>query len=742
MPLYAKSKDKSPTETLIEHTIHCIDAADKIIDNLPFDENKNQLIKKQLVEALAIHDVGKAATGFQKSLTEESFWGRRHEILSAAFASTINGVSEESIFAILTHHKTIPSNLAENVNGSLPWEQIPLQNNITDVWKEMRSEWNSNLAMFSEEWGKICNKIQRTDLMKYSNLESLWLDKNWLERGFRQKENISSTKRLHASLLRGLLITCDHLGSAHQTPPSIPILEKLMITNENLRGFQERSRVAGDVVIHAPTGSGKTISSLVWAQKNQKKNGRLYYCLPNMASINAMYVTLRDILGDENVGLLHSHATAALYVMMEMNRSQKQKQHFARTGASMAREMYFPFRVCTPHQVLRYMLKGRGWENMLSEFPNSCFIFDEIHSYEPRMTGLIIATAKFCKKMNASVAFISATFPKFLLELISNNLDGVHFIRPDPNIPSDKEILEKKRHTIEILDGNITSNFDKIVDTIKKSKNVLIVCNHVLTSQLVYDELQSRLPEFKDQIILLHSRFNRKDRTTLEQKIMKNSPKILIATQVVEVSLNVDYEEAFFEPAPIDALIQRMGRVNRFAKNEKFQKSILNNNAVANVHILKEQIHNYAIYPKTIVQKTLDELTGVCGRSLSENELVELADRVYGNGYKNEELEEFLQGLENEDIKDFEERIVAGTHRDWVEDVIEKSDQTFDVLPNDDLEKYEDYVNEGLFIEASMLLIPIHKSTFYKLKQNKLIKKTEPVIVISSQYDQNRGLSI
>lgn len=740
MPIYAKSEGKIPTETLIEHTIHCIDAADKIIDNLPFDENKNKIIKKQLVEALAIHDVGKAAIGFQKSLTEENFWGRRHEILSAAFASTIKGISEESIFAILTHHKTIPASLAENVNGSLPLEQIPLSNNKTNVWEEMRSEWCSNLAMFSEDWKELCNKIQRHDLLNYSDIEYILIDKNWLERGFRQKENISSIKRLDASLLRGLLITCDHLGSAKQVPPSIPILKEITVTKQVLRGFQRRSEIVGDVMIHAPTGSGKTISSLIWAQKNQKKNGRLYYCLPNMASINAMYITLRAVLGNENVGLLHSHATAALYMMME-SVSQKQKQYLARSGASMAREMYFPFRVCTPHQVLRYVLRGRGWENMLSEFPNSCFIFDEIHAYEPRMAGLIIATAKFCKKMNASVAFVSATFPKFLIDLIKSNLDDVSFIRPDPNIASDKEILEKKRHALEILGGDLISNLDMIVDAIKKTKNILVVCNHVPTSQLVYDELLSKMPEFKDQIVLLHSRFNRRDRAKLEQRIMNDQPKILISTQVVEVSLNVDYEEAFFEPAPIDALIQRMGRVNRFAKNERFQNSLFSN-VMINVHILTNQINNYEIYAEALVQKTLAELKEVSGRALSENELVELADRVYGTGYEGEELKEFCQGLENEDIKCFEEKVVAGTHRDWVEDIIEKSDQTFDVLPYDDLKNYEDYIDEGLFIEASMLLISIHRSTYYKLKQNGLVKKTEPVIVVRSRYDPSKGLVV
>jgi ribulose bisphosphate carboxylase small subunit len=189
-------------------------------------------------------------------------------------------------------------------------------------------------------------------------------------------------------------------------------------------------------------------------------------------------------------------------------------------------------------------------------------------------------------------------------------------------------------------------------------------------------------------------------------------------------------------------MIQRMGRVNRFAKNEQFQRDIKDGNLMTNVHILREQIHNYPIYPKNVVQKTLEEISEVCGKLTSEQELVEIADKVYDIGYEYEDLKEFNEGLWNEDINNFEEKVVAGAHRDWVEDIIEKSDRTIDVLPIENLKEYEDYMEEGLFIEANMLLVPIHISTFYKLKQKNLVVQTELATIVDSHYDKNKGLVV
>ena len=129
-------------------------------------------------------------------------------------------------------------------------------------------------------------------------------------------------------------------------------------------------------------------------------------------------------------------------------------QVLAWTIGSLVREMYFPIRVCTPHQILRYTLQGKGWEAMLSEFPQSVFVFDEIHAYNPKLTGLILATAKYLTAHKAKVIFVTATLPNFIRELIEREI-SVDFIQPSYSNPSDKLILERKRHTVKKVPGNI-----------------------------------------------------------------------------------------------------------------------------------------------------------------------------------------------------------------------------------------------------------------------------------------------
>ncbi len=92
---------------------------------------------------------------------------------------------------------------------------------------------------------------------------------------------------------------------------------------------------------------------------------------------------------------------------------------------------------------------------MLLEFPNSCLIFDEVHAYNPRVVGLILGTAQLMTRWGARCLFISATLLDFLAKLIKDAVHGVRVIAPNPECPSDREVLDKKRHSLEIQDGTL-----------------------------------------------------------------------------------------------------------------------------------------------------------------------------------------------------------------------------------------------------------------------------------------------
>ena len=244
------------------------------------------------------------------------------------------------------------------------------------------------------------------------------------------------------------------------------------------------------------------------------------------------------------VGLLHSRSASALYSMFQDN-DAKANQDKAKNMASLVREMYYPIRVCTPHQILRYSLQGKGWEAMLSEFPNSVFVFDEIHAYNPKLTGLIMATVRYLVKRNATCLFLTATLPTFIRKIIEAEIPGISFIEPSLSNESDRKILQQKRHTIETVPGTILDNIDLIAKESKKAESTLVVCNHIPTAQQAYEKLKDKV----EDTVLLHGQFTRKDRNEIEGNLRDRLPKILVSTQVVEVSLDLDFEQGFTEPA-------------------------------------------------------------------------------------------------------------------------------------------------------------------------------------------------
>ncbi len=738
-----KNLAKSTGETLSEHTIACLKASQAIIDSLPIQEEKKKVLKNDVLLAVAMHDVGKAAIGFQKVLSNEqdNWQGKRHEIISASFASGIGGISPAVIFAILTHHKSIPSDGISQIRGCLQWEQIPLTWEETGVWKEMAHEWNQNIVVFMEEWKKICNylgwNIDQNELKPLS-LQLPWLERTYGKKG--QRQSISFDDRYYVSIVRGITIASDHLGSAHKIPPLIPDFSRFSVLKQNPRPFQELiGKIEGPAILRAPTGSGKTEAALLWAQKNQRHNGRLFYILPYTASINAMHRRLRKIFGGTNVGILHHRATAAIYSMLESDAdiaSRLDKQYVAKTFAELAHEIWFPVRVCTPHQILRYTLRGKGWEYMLAEFPNACFIFDEIHAYDPRVVGLTLRSAKLASQWGARCLFLSATLPAFLQRLIIDNVEAMPFIEPNPKKDEDRKILDKKRHVVEIKDGSIIDHIETIIPAIRNSSSTLIVCNHVKTSQELYALLKKRLPA--EDIKLLHSRFNQEDRNRIEDEIIEKSlPKALVATQVVEVSLDVDFEQAFFEPAPIDALIQRMGRVNRSGR--KPPVSVTTFTKQVNAYNLYCECPNGSHKPTCRVKLTIDELQKL-ENPISEKDLIEAADRVYGNGYKGEDKTKFEEGFNHPDLGEFEQHLLAGAYQDWVESVIEKTDGTIEILPKNLLAKYDERKEAGLWIEANSLLVPVRTKSLVWLKPK--IDMSRDPWVANFDYTSDRGLAI
>lgn len=731
--IYAKSDGIT---TLEMHTRHVITAGYNLIEKLPFTSLEKEHWHKKLFRTAVLHDIGKLHPDFQKRLNGDRKVNIRHEIISLWFCENFLELPIDELFAIATHHKGVISTNGfkrldkETLNEYMEYHYTHSENRLSE---EVIKSW---LKLFEVDLnvksGSIKNRISKemVKVLKESNqLEAI--------------NNPSIRKEL--SFMRALLIASDHIGSARKEdiiPSYVPVeLNKLNVTSNGetfaFREFQKRlQKIDSDIILHAPTGSGKTEAALSWAYANQSNNSRLYYLLPYTASINAMVSRLQDIYSVETVTALHSKTLDFFYAQLvdensNFDKTAIQNAQEARSKRSLSSELYFPVKVATLHQILKTSLKGKGWEFALYDYKNALFIIDEFHTYDALLTGLMIASIKLFKRLyNAKFLFMSATIPEFMLKILINELfdgDTKKLIRPNPRYESDKVILDRKRHLLICKKGlNISQEVEQILDFLHQGKSVLVIVNNVKTAQSLFQSINFD----KSNSMLLHSGFHKMGRNEIEKSITNKDknlrPQLLIATQAVEVSLDIDYDVAFIEKAPIDALIQRFGRVNRAGSKNP-----------SPIFLFEEIIGKTPFYDNEILDKTWQNLAVLDGKTLSEGDLITVCNKVYENGYNENQLKDFNRGLkENPIINNFEEEWIAGDWRDWIEDVIESSNQKIDVLCFNLVDSYFEHIERKEFIEANQLLVSVY---FYEVKSKRPDDNQNPWIAQNLFYDDKLG---
>jgi len=779
---WAKSsaKEGEAGESLAKHTQHVLERLADLIrlrPHLPILFNAPRFWHC-LFWACFLHDFGKAAHGFQHMVKEKGVrWQRRHEVLSLAFldwiAPSFSQSEQHWLLATIASHHRDASEIIKIYDGDMSPELVEGmvaeldEATVQGLWEwvdKCATSWITALDLhrFGVQPVTVLHKEQAVHNVceEGSQRINMWL-KTYA--GFINHNQNERNMTLVSTLvmLRGFTTTADHSASAHLShlPQGIQRSWKGFANEvkQNLQKQQEQGREprkiegietyqhqercaiqhSASTLLIAPTGSGKTEAALYWIMGDgSTPTPRVFYTLPYQASMNAMHTRLSSHFGKEKVGLQHGRALQTLYrQLLDVGGDPLSATNASRLATQLNKLHAYPIKVFSPYQMLKTSYQIRGFEGMLADYTQAAFIFDEIHAYEVGRLALILALVKHLRLYyGARFLIMSATLPSLLSEIMPDILGTHNLIRAEQGL-----FKRFRRHQLKLLDGDLLEQgIDAIVSDVGQGKSVLVCCNTVQRAQDMRKILRSRLRD--EQVKLLHSRFIMKDRLRHEADVLQqctngtgNGSLAVIATQVIEVSLNIDLDTIYSDPAPLDALIQRFGRINR-ARTKN----------IVPVHVFREPRDGQGVYHFSLVQRTLDELEIHNGEEIDESAIEVWLNAVYNTPEIRDPWKEtFSIQFRNAEIQ--LRNLRPFNSRKEIEEQFEALFDGVEVLPQVFEQQYFAHITNKEFIEASQLFIPISYKKLQYLRSKRKVtafnEKTEKQWLAKLQYDPELGLN-
>ena len=293
-----------------------------------------------------------------------------------------------------------------------------------------------------------------------------------------------------------------------------------------------------------------------------------------------------------------------------------------------------------------------------------------------------------------------------------------------------------------IESGKLYASLSVIQRELDLGSKVLVVCNTVEQAQNVYKNL------FAKSKLLIHGSFNAEDRSRKETRLQEEDIQLLVGTQAIEVSLDIDYDTIYTEPAPLDALIQRLGRVNRKRKK-----------GICICHVFNESNDkDRFIYEQAVVERTLSVLLAdVVNRNdgyIHERELQGLIDKVYPcwDEQQRQKYDLTYQSLSQGILNN----LSPLAYNVKSEEDFYKQFNGVKVLPVSLRERYRHYCEEKMFVKAEGLMVSIRESRLFSLLNEGSIEQDlfvyevdranlfdkKQVTIIMKKYDSELGLQI
>ena len=393
-------------------------------------------------------------------------------------------------------------------------------------------------------------------------------------------------------------------------------LAKLLNHDESPRGVQvlvdELPAAPGLVVVEAPTGSGKTEVALAhaWRLLSAGQADSIIFALPTQATANAMLDRVKEFaskaFGDAPANIVlahgrrdHNHAFERMVALGRGDTAQGPEEAAAQcsTWLAQSRKRVFlgQLGVCTVDQTLLSVLPVRHKFVRGFGLNKSVLIVDEVHAYDSYMHGLLAEVLRRQRDTGGSAVLLSATLPSGVREKllsswgaasqITSTYPAIWFAatntraspsgRPEPvepiAVPRDQRPRSRTVNveTIRLPEAKPDDEvLSRIVAAATAGARVAVIVNLVGEAQTLTRRLRglTSLP-----VDLFHARYRFIDRQSKEKAVLdhygraadRTGGRVLVATQVVEQSLDLDFDWMLTQICPVDLLFQRLGRLHR-----------------------------------------------------------------------------------------------------------------------------------------------------------------------------------
>jgi len=599
-PLLAKTPcQEAPAahETFLGHAAEVVRSMDAVLDCLPPDCANGEGLDfrgfRPLLECMArVHDIGKANSAFQKVVSRKGARVQplRHEIVGAliltsedllgSFWKEVLGERDQWLiaFAIAGHHLKMPEAWCPSL--------IRLEGAETQIHFHLADDDFRQLlraALRALDSGKAVPDI--SDLA-FESVEDVGNSiepqvRRFLRQCRTQSKSVLSDRAAAERLAvsKALLIAADVAGSAVAargedvstyvrdalgrtiSAGNIEPIVETRLQGGQPRPFQEEVSQSELPVtlVAAGCGNGKTLAAYMWAAR-RAIGRKLFFCYPTTGTASAGFADYLLAQSDLERALIHGRAKVDLESMTGADEADPLDDSLRIEALNAWSQKVV---VCTVDTVLGLMQNQRRGLYSFPALSNGAFVFDEIHCYDTHLFGALLRFLETFRHLPVLLmtASLSPTRLAALRKLLGDRLG--------PLIHGDEALERIPRYRIEIL-GRCEDAWSSVEGVLGENGKVLWVANTIAGAVSIYRHAVTQ----GHPSVVYHSRFRYRDRVHRQKEVLTRftcggEPAFVVATQVCEVSLDISADLLVSAMAPLPALIQRMGRLNRRVTPER-----------------------------------------------------------------------------------------------------------------------------------------------------------------------------